>query len=706
MRSTALVLIPLLALALPAQGSVAETGMTPEQAMQLAQVRSVELGDDFLLYTLSVPRPLADGPGGAYTHLGVFGDLTAALAGRAAPRLLVSGKDSVSAPAARPGTRTISVLRSEGGRRQLFALPVDGGEARRIADTPSITAYWWRPDGRAFAFTSPDPKPASRQAAEKLGFHQTVVDEDFQHLSLWLWEQGDDATEDRVRKLTEGRTVFDVAWTPDGNRLALALAPRNLVDDSYMFKRLWLLDLAGGTLRPLTDNPGKLGALAWSPDGSRLAYVSAADRRDPHDGMLYVVHADSGAVRSLTEGLIGMVGGIHWLGADRVLCLLHRGVHSELATIGLDDGEISTLYSGAEALAGFSAYGARIALTAATERHPNEAFLGQIADGSPPRLEPRRLTDSNPWLAGVALGRQEVVVIAARDGLPIEGILMLPVGWREGQRYPLVVVVHGGPEAHFSDGWLTSYGNWGQCLAARGYCVWFPNYRASTGYGVEFAKLDHGDPMGGEFTDHLDAVDHFVQRGLVDPDRVGIGGGSYGGYTAAWAATRHSHRFAAAVSFVPFVDIRTKWMTSDIPWEFYLVHYQERWPWQQPGLLADRSPLTWAEHCRTPLLLLGGTADPRVHPSQPFMLYRAVKFATDTPVRYVQYPGEGHGNRSNVYQYDYLLRTLQWFDHYLKGAGDRRQKAPPPFDLHYAGLPAPQPAGAALDVTPLKSPPR
>ena len=138
------------------------------------------------------------------------------------------------------------------------------------------------------------------------------------------------------------------------------------------------------------------------------------------------------------------------------------------------------------------------------------------------------------------------------------------------------------------------------------------------------------------------------------------------------------------MSFVPFVHIHTKWMTSDIPWEFYYVHYQEKWPWQQPGLLDDRSPLTWARECRTPLLLAGGTSDTRVHPSQPFMLYRAVKFSTETPVRYVQYPGEGHGNRSNVYRYDYALRALRWFDHYLQGGSDRRTAEMPVFDLDYA----------------------
>ena len=262
-------------------------------------------------------------------------------------------------------------------------------------------------------------------------------------------------------------------------------------------------------------------------------------------------------------------------------------------------------------------------------------------------------------------------------------MLVLPIGYQEGRRYPLVIVAHGGPESHFSNGWLTTYSQWGHLFASRGIVSWYPNYRSSTGYGVAYCKHDHGDPMGKEFQDHLDAIDHFVAQGLVDRDRVGVGGGSYGGYTAAWAATRHSERFAAAVSFVPFVEIRSKWMTTDIPTEFYHVHYQEKWPWQQPGLLADRSPLSWAERCTTPTLLLGGTSDTRVHPSQPFMLYRAIKFATDAKVRYVQYEGEGHGNRVNVNRVDYCLRTLRWFEHYLKGDGDRRSKPRPPMDVPY-----------------------
>jgi dipeptidyl aminopeptidase/acylaminoacyl peptidase len=656
-------------------------GLSVAHALRLRSCSTPLLGDDFVAFSQVVPRPLADGPGGPYLHVGVFTGLAELAAGvRREPQWLVTGTDSAPALAVRPGSREVSFLRAHDGVPQVFVQPVDGGPARRLAPTPPVSAYRWRPNGKALAFTALDPLPPERAAAQQRGFRAVVVDEDWRHLSLWLWQEGG-----APQRLTEDTTVFDFQWSPDGRLLACACAPRNLVDDSYMFQRLHVLDVATGVRTRLVDNPGKLGPFTWTADGAHVAYVSAVDRNDPHAGTLFRVEVASGAVEPLTYGLRGMVEDVQGT-ADGLLVRECVGVRTRLSLRAADKAREWLFQRQAFDLALAEAVtdGRHVLFTASTAAHPAELFLAtiqRVAGQETVVADVRRLTESNRDLAGVALGTQTVVRFRARDGVPIEGVLITPVGHVPGTRVPFVIVVHGGPEAHFRDGWLTNYSNWGQLLAARGYASWYPNYRASTGYGVEFCKLDHGDPMGREFEDHLDAIAHFAAAGLIDVDRVGIGGGSYGGYTAAWAATRHSEHFAAAVSFVPFVDLRSKWLTSDIPWEFYYVHYQERWPWQQPGLLADRSPLSWAERCRTPLLLLGGTADTRVHPSQPLQLYRAVRFATDTPVRYVQYPGEGHGNRTNVYQHDYALRTLQWFDHYLQGDGERRTKPLPPLDL-------------------------
>ena len=648
------------------------------EALNLRTILNPQLGDGFVAFNMVVPRPIKDGSGGSYLHLGVMDSLEDLVAGNVPKvRWLVRGKNSAASMVVRPGARAVSFTRRVDGKSQLLVQPIAGGDAKVFAATPSLASYRWRPDGKAIAFTVLDARPKARAAAYERGIRPIVVDEDWRHLSLWVVEEGGEP-----RRLTEQTTVYGFEWSPDGKALACACAPENTVDASYMKKRLHLLDVASGKLRKLVDNPGKLGEFAFSPAGHMLAYISAADRNDPHAGSLFTIATDgSGGPTPMTHGFAGMVQHIQPTPSG-FLVQESIGVRTRLRHLDASAGNQWT-YEPKEsqlAISGFSNHAGRFVFTASHANHPAELFAP--AGESEPAAA-RRLTSSNANLANRAFGEQRVVKYRTRDGLMVEGLLVLPIGYQSGTRYPLVIVAHGGPESHYSNGWLTTYSQWGHLLAARGVMSWYPNYRSSTGYGVAFCKHDHGDPMGKEFDDHLDAIAHFDKSGMIDRSRVGVGGGSYGGYTAAWAATRESKHFAAAVSFVPFVDMRTKWLTTDIPMEFYYVHYQEKWPWQQPGLLADRSPLNWADRCDTPLLLAGGTSDPRVHPSQPFMLYRAVKFATDTPVRYVQYTGEGHGNRLNVNRLDYTVRTLRWFEHYLLGDGDRRRKAVPPLDVSY-----------------------
>jgi len=165
--------------------------------------------------------------------------------------------------------------------------------------------------------------------------------------------------------------------------------------------------------------------------------------------------------------------------------------------------------------------------------HPREIYVLEAGSDTP-----RRLTDHNPWLSGELLAEQEVVTYTARDGQELQGLLIYPLNKEEGTRYPLITVVHGGPEAHYDDAWLTAYSMAGQMAAARGYAVFYPNYRGSTGRGVEFAMSSQGDLAGAEFDDIINGVDALIDRGRVDEDRVGVTGGSYGGYATAWMSTR------------------------------------------------------------------------------------------------------------------------------------------------------------------------
>ncbi len=644
--------------------------LTPLDVVLMKSVNGVFPSPDgsLIAFSRSEPRPPEDGPGAGYSGLYILDEV-------GDERPLAVGRRSIGGVAWDPdGTRVTFLEAREGDPgRQLYALPPVGGEPQRLFLAPrGIGQYRWRPGGGAVAFTASFPPPEARAAAREAGFRQSVLYEDWNPVGIFLW----DAESGAIREFQLPGSVFEMEWAPDGRRLVLTIAPRPLVDDSYMFKRLHILDVATGEVRKLVDNPGKLGPFAFSPDGGSVAYVSGVDRRDPHAGMLYLADVATGAVTELTPpGWEGMVHSLAWLDSQRLRLIISRGVESRISDFDLESRRFTDLPGGDFAFLSARTAGETVTALVSGPQHPGEVYT-YSGDGW------LRRTDTNPWLGEVSLTRQAVHTFQASDGLEIEGILLYPADFREGTRYPMVIVVHGGPEVHFNNSWLTSYSNWGQLLSRRGYFVWFPNYRASTGRGVAFAKANHGDIMGGEFQDHLDAIHHFVELGWVDRSRVGIGGGSYGGYAAAWGATRHTEHFAASVSFVPITHVPTKWLTSDIPWEFYLVHYEEVWPHEQWDYLEERSPLTYAHQSRTPLLLAGGTLDTRVHASQPHMLFQAVLETTQTPVRFVQYPGEGHGNRTNVYQYDYLLRALRWFDTYL-APGDRRGDPLLPLDLDY-----------------------
>lgn len=178
-----------------------------------------------------------------------------------------------------------------------------------------------------------------------------------------------------------------------------------------------------------------------------------------------------------------------------------------------------------------------------------------------------------------------------------------------------------------------------------------------------------GDPAGKEFDDIIDGVDYLIENYNIDGDKVGITGGSYGGYATAWMATRHTERFAAGVMSVGISNNISKWGTSDIPEEMYLVHSRKR-IWDDYEFYLERSPIFYADQAKTPLLILHGKEDTRVSPGQSYELYRHLKTRTETPVRLVLYPGEGHGNRNSTARYDYNLRMMRWFDTYLKQSGE------------------------------------
>ncbi|MBI3411677.1 MAG: S9 family peptidase [Planctomycetes bacterium] len=669
-------------LILPAFSFAQDNLFTPHHVAKLRVVTSAVIAPDGsqVAYILSVPLMIPkekDGPNWSELHV-------VDTKGNSTP--FITGPVNIENIAWTPDGKSISFLakRDKDEHRALYVIPMRGGESRRVLGHGSdIQGYSWKSDGKQIAFLATEPAPRDRKAQQDQGYSQEIYEEDVPPMRVWIA----DLDSGKTRMLDLKGSASELHWNPKMDKLAVALAPTPLIDDQLMFRKVHIVDLNTGQSTVL-KNPGKMGQVAWSPDGKLLALISGADKHDPKEGRLWVWDTE----HENWSHLIGASEPIHiesfaWSREANVDYVAANGVRSQLGNInGL--GRDTTLATQADCSAieavlthlTCSNDGTAMCYVGHSPRNPPEVYYdfrkkGRLSIQAPQLL---RLTDSNPWLRNMRLAKQEKVTFKARDGLELEGILVRPLDEKKGERYPLILTVHGGPEAHISDGWTTLYHSLGQVGAARGFAVFYPNYRGSTGRGVEFSMMGQKEAAGKEFDDLVDAVDHLVKMGLVDPKKVGITGGSYGGYATAWGSTYYSDRFAAGVMFVGISDCISKVGTTDIPWEMNLVHHR-KWLWEDWDYFKKSSPISYTDKAKTPLLIMHGKADPRVHPSQSLELYRHLKLRGQAPVRLVLYPGEGHGNRRAASRLDYNLRLLQWMEHYLKGPGG----APPPYELDY-----------------------
>jgi dipeptidyl aminopeptidase/acylaminoacyl peptidase len=638
---------------------------TPTDLLSLRGVSAAEISPDgeWIAYTLSVPRGAAEPAGTAYSEL----HLVPVKGGASRP--YITGKVSVNSPKWRPDGSGIAFIsrRGDDAAPQVWLIPTTGGEARRItrSETP-VQMFRWDPAGRGLAYVATTPETAREKELGKRGYGFIYCEENLKDANLYLQEVPVAGPMPASVQVTSGITVWGLEYAPDGRSIALAASPKNLVDHSYMFKDIHVLSLADHSLRRIESDTAKLGNLAFSPDGKWLAFGAALHKNDHQVSQAFVVPAAGGAIKNLTPpGFRGHVTWVGWRDNETVLFHSAEGVGTTLRTVSPRGGETSIVLTSEKAGMTFRApsdgggKGKLRALIGSSPSIPADVYVWEPGKGT------RRLTTANPWLAERKLGKQEPVRYKARDGREIEGILISPVDARQGSPSPLIVVVHGGPESHYANDWITRYSEPGQVLAGKGYAVFYPNYRSSTGYGVEFAMEGWGDPAGKEFDDIADGIDHLVSTGIADRQRVGLGGGSYGGYASGWFATYYTKYVRAVCMFVGIANQISDRAASDIPVESDLVHFgkpfDEDW-----DLNLKRSPIYWAKQSRTATLIFGGASDTRVPPTQSVEMYRTLVMNRHPAVRLVQYPGEGHGNARQPGRIDVLHRTLQWYDWYVR----------------------------------------
>jgi dipeptidyl aminopeptidase/acylaminoacyl peptidase len=581
-----------------------------------------------------------------------------------APVQLTNQPKNDHGPRWSPNGRTIAFLSdrdaigAEGvkieGRTEIWLMPPGGGEARQVSRSPtSITEFDWAPGGAALVYVA-EAEPPDREAREKrqkAGFDEIVTGE---HRMSQLFVL--DVASGETKQLTSGDFhASEAAWSPRGDLIAFVSRPSPIANEALL-SDLFVVPAGGGAPRRVVDNDGPDYAPAWSPDGSQLAYLS--NRRRQSSGahsMVMVTDVGGGTSREVLQGFEYSAGPPRWSGDGGTLYFA-TGVKTEshVFAVAASGGTPRALTSGMALDGDFdvSRDGKRMAYARQDPRRPADLWSSGI-DGA----APAKLTDVNPGIADASVASSEVIRWKGADDWEVEGVLVKPLDYRPGQRYPLIVEAHGGPHGRQSVGFDPLW----QLFAANGFMVLAPNFRGSGGYSQAFVDSDRNDWGGKDYTDIMNGVDHLVAAGLADPDRLGIEGWSYGGFMTSWIIG-HTDRFKAAVAGAPVTNLFSFYGTTDIQrfieWEYM------GFPWDHLESIRAHSPITYAPRATTPTLILQGDADLRVPPEQGFQLYTTLK-KVGTPVEYVRYPREGHGLREPAHKRDRYERTLGWLERYL-----------------------------------------
>jgi dipeptidyl aminopeptidase/acylaminoacyl peptidase len=646
--------------------------MVPQDLMRVAFVTDAQISPDgrriaFVVTTLSEERDeylsniwIVDAAGGE-------------------PRRFTAGPRRDVEPRWSPDGTRLAFLseRSPKEKLQLYVMPADGGEPTRLTSLENgAKSMAWSPDGARLAFVSPiggEREPESDEERRKSRPARVIT-------SLKYRFNGEGFVYDRrphvfvvaldgevPRQLTDGDFIdADPVWTPDGRSIVFVSA-RHAERDEDDASDLWRVPAGGGTPEKLTATPGPILLPAFSPDGAAIAFFARPGRNAfGRNIRAFVIPASGGDSVCLTSALDRSCGALHvppvWApdGRSVIVATDDRG-DVGLWRVAARSGEApKRIVGGQRVLNSYSVSADRRQLTfaASSVAAPAEVFAcGTDGSGE------RQLTRLNRvWMEATSLALPERFQLT-RAGLEIDGWVMPPAGFDPGRRYPALLNIHGGPHSYYGSGFFDEF----QVYAGAGYAVIYANPRGSQGYGEAFAQAVVGDWGGGDYEDLMAVLDEALKRyPFIDPDRLGVLGGSYGGFLTSWTVG-HTDRFKAACSERAVNCQYTMFGTSDIGSSFNVVELGGAMPWEDMARYIERSPLTYAKNIVTPLLILHSEDDLRCPIEQAEQLFVALK-KLRREVRFVRFPGENHEmSRSGRprHRLERFRHVLEWFAQYL-----------------------------------------
>jgi dipeptidyl aminopeptidase/acylaminoacyl peptidase len=535
-------------------------------------------------------------------------------------------------------------------KKQIWLIPLRGGEARPLtAISGGVSSFKWSPDGKMLAFIRQDQPTKQTIEKKRHGDDQIEVNEHYLFSRLWVY----DLAAREARLITKANmNIDDFDWSPDGTRFVIRESPTTNYNDHWYISDIDIIHAATGAIEKTLSRHAASGRVRWSPDGRRVVFTEFLP--EGIASLPVILTLDSGQRTTVGRDYRGTIRTIRW-GADSksLKAAAIEGTSNVFVKINAA-GAITRLKPSAGP-SGFTLGGGNTAFVCDTPERPGEVC---VLSGGKKRV----LTNSNPQVADWKLGTsKELTWKSSKDGTTIHGILLLPPNYQSGQRYKTIVWVHGGPEDAYVSGFQGTWYDWMVVLASHGYVVLLPNPRGSDGEGTAFIDANYRDWGGGDFQDIMDGVDLLISEGIADPNRLGIGGWSYGGFMTAWAVT-HTDRFKVAVMGAGISDLVSAATTSNIAPSYWALNWGKLV--NNSVLLYKHSPVNYVEQCHTPTLLVVGEADARVTLSQSEEFYNGLR-DVDRKTAMVIYPREHHIFVEREHQIDSLTRMLQWYEAHL-----------------------------------------
>ena len=566
-------------------------------------------------------------------------------------------------PAWSPDSKTLTFFSGAGekAQRQLWTVKADGSDPRKITNLNGFAAHpRWSHDGKQIAFLYIEGAGGGgplTAAPTTTGVIDTAIHN--QRIAVL------DITNGQLREVSPPDLhIYDYDWSPD-DKMFVATAAPGPGDNNWWVAQIYTIDTAKGNATSIYKPWFQIAVPRWSPDGKSIAFIQGLMSDEGfHGGDLFTMTVDGRDVVNRTSSRKTSINSFFWQTPDRILLVEYVRSGSAISELSLRDNSAQTIWNGPEGIHAFGNFpdfdlskdGQFAAAIRDTNNSPPEVFAGPIGQW-------RQLTNNNAGLQA-NWGKAESIEWN-HEGVNIQGWLVPPAKVEPGKKYPMVMLIHGGPSSVTTSEWPASSGMSRAIVAAlsvRGYYVLLPNPRGSYGQGEDFTRANVKDFGGGDLRYDLAGVDAAIKKYPIDPNRLGVTGWSYGGFMTMWTVTQ-TNRFRTAVAGAGIANWQSYYGQNLI--DQWMIPFFGASVYDDPAVYEKCSPIRFIKNVKTPTLVIVGERDAECPASQSYEFWHALK-TLGVPSKLIIYPGEGHMFIEPKHQVDRLEETVGWFDEYLK----------------------------------------